>query len=187
MPGLRVIAGTARGRRLARVPGSGTRPIRDSVKEALFNIIGADIVDSAFLDLFAGTGSVGIEALSRGAASCLFIDSSSRAMRTVRQNLAGTGLAAGATVLQTDALSYLRRPPESAFDYIYVAPPQYKEMWQAALAAIEAETGWLRADGWVIAQIDPAEFQELSLAELESFDQRRYGTTLLVFYRLRGA
>jgi 16S rRNA (guanine966-N2)-methyltransferase len=86
MSGLRVIAGKAKGRKLHSVPGDRTRPITDRTKESLFNIIGGDIVDAALLDLFAGTGSVGIEALSRGASFVRFVDSNQRAIQTIRAN-----------------------------------------------------------------------------------------------------
>ena len=94
----RVIAGKAKGRRLKLVPGDTTRPIMDRVKESLFNILG-DVAGTHWLDLFAGTGQVGIEALSRGAATVVFIDSARAAVQTVRDNLATTRLGEGATVL----------------------------------------------------------------------------------------
>jgi 16S rRNA (guanine966-N2)-methyltransferase len=91
MTRLRVIAGQAKGLRLSMVPGKSARPISDRVKGALFNIIGADVVGSYFLDLFAGTGSVGIEALSRGAARVLFVDNDRKAIWTTIANLKHTG------------------------------------------------------------------------------------------------
>ena len=113
MSGIRINAGEGRGRKLRLVPGTTTRPVSDRVKQALFNIIGADIADAAMLDLFAGTGSVGIEALSRGARSVLFIDNSAEALKTVQFNLANTGYSAKATVLRADAITYLGQPRAS--------------------------------------------------------------------------
>ena len=101
---IRVIAGTAKGRRLKLVPGDSTRPIMDRVKESLFNIIGRAILDADFLDLFAGTGSVGIEALSRGARHALLTDLDPRAIRTISDNLKLTGFSDRATVRKQDAL-----------------------------------------------------------------------------------
>ena len=95
MRGPRVISGTAKGRRLRLVPGEGTRPITDRVKESLFNILGTDIQDAWLLDLFSGTGSVGIEALSRGAAGALLVDKDPRAVATIQENLRATGLGKG--------------------------------------------------------------------------------------------
>jgi 16S rRNA (guanine(966)-N(2))-methyltransferase RsmD len=111
MSGLRVIAGTARGRRLRSVPGDTTRPITDRVKESLFDILGGDIQSATFLDLFAGTGSVGIEALSRGAAFARFIDREQQAVATVRLNLETTGLTGRAEVIKMDAFTYLTSRP----------------------------------------------------------------------------
>jgi 16S rRNA (guanine(966)-N(2))-methyltransferase RsmD len=183
MTGLRVIAGSARGRRLRQVPGLGTRPIGDRVKEALFGILGADVEGSCFLDLFAGTGSVGIEALSRGAASAFFIDKSPAAVRTVHENLSATSLGDRATVIQQDSFAYLEKDPPRAFDYVFVAPPQYHGLWLKALRALEAKSGWTSEDGWAIVQIDRREDEAEGLSRLTRFDERSYGQTRLVFYR----
>jgi 16S rRNA (guanine966-N2)-methyltransferase len=182
MTGLRVIGGKARGRKLHAVPGDTTRPVTDQVKEACFNIIGGDVVNATFLDLFAGTGSMGIEALSRGAAFCRFVDLNRLPIETVRANLAICGFDPNADVIRLDAFSLLERNPDRTFDYIYIAPPQYKEMWKRALLAVDAHPGWMSDDAWVIAQIHPVEFETLTLKSLVEFDQRRYGGTLLAFY-----
>ena len=181
---LRVIAGRARGKKLKAVPGDSTRPVMDRVKEALFSIIGSDIHGASFLDLFAGTGSVGIEALSRGADHTLFVEINRRALRVIRDNLAHTGLADRATVVRRDAFKLLSRPPERHFDFIYVAPPQYRGVWHKCLRALERNAAWRRADTRVIAQIDPREYDaEQCFERLELVDQRRYGGTMLLFYR----
>lgn len=119
----RIIAGTARGLRLQPVPGDITRPITDRVKEALFNILGIDIHGAVFLDLFGGTGSVGIEALSRGAGFVRFIDIHSTAVQTIKSNLKHTHLEENAQVITQDAFSHLQQAPDRKFDYIYIAPP----------------------------------------------------------------
>jgi len=185
MSSLRVIAGKARGRRLRSVPGESTRPITDRAKEALFNILAPDLPGTAFLDLFAGTGSVGIEALSRNAAYARFIDKHPQAIRTVRANLKTTNLENGAEVQRMDAFTLLGSPPERAFEYIFIAPPQYKGLWSRALLALEVNPGWLADDGWVIVQIHPVEYEELDLSQLVEFDQRKYGSVLFVFYEKR--
>lgn len=179
---LRVIAGTARGRKLRSVPGDSTRPITDRTKEALFNIIRQDLPGGALFDLFAGTGSVGIEALSRGAGFVRFLDKDRRAVETIRANLETTGLGAAAEVRQGDAFAQLTRPPDRKFDYVYIAPPQYKDYWSRALTTLDANPAWLVDDAWVVAQIHPREYLDLELENLEEFDQRKYGNTLLVFY-----
>ncbi len=187
MTGLRVISGTARGRRLKAVPGDTTRPITDRVKEALFNIIGPDLtIDQGafFLDLFAGTGSVGIEALSRGAAFTRFVDKSRQAIAVIRENLEHTGFLNKAEVLRMDSFAMLERRADRKFDYIYIAPPQYKELWKKALQLLDTHLDWLSADGWVIAQIHPVEYESVALNNLNEFERRKYGSTLLVFYQV---
>ena len=182
MGSLRVISGKARGRRLRTVPGDATRPITDRAKESLFNILGPDIADAWVLDLFAGTGSVGIEALSRGAQRARFIDQQRLAIETIRANLALTGLEQGAEVLRQDVFAALERNSDCSFDYVFIAPPQYKELWKRALLALDGRPAWLTPDAWVIVQIHPVEYQALELQNLSEFDQRRYGSVLFVFY-----
>ncbi|MCA0452638.1 MAG: 16S rRNA (guanine(966)-N(2))-methyltransferase RsmD [Chloroflexi bacterium] len=178
---LRVIGGTAKGRQLKLVPGDTTRPIMDRVKEALFNIIGRDIYDSVFLDLFAGTGSVGIEALSRGAERAVFIDMERKAVQTVNENLAIAKLADKATVRQGDALKVVAQPPTYHFHYVYIAPPQYKGLWSTVLQTLDNNPLWLHDDTEFIVQIDPNEETTIELKHMETTDQRRYGNTLLWF------
>jgi len=178
----RVNAGSARGRLLRSVPGDTTRPITDRAKESLFNIIRLDLPGSAFLDLFAGTGAVGIEALSRGAGFVRFVDKQRTAIETIRANLASTKLGQGAQVIQGDAFSHLAGVPDRAFEYVFIAPPQYHGLWKRALQTLDAKPDWLVEDAWVIVQIDPKEYEQLELENLDEFDQRKYGNTLLLFY-----
>jgi 16S rRNA (guanine966-N2)-methyltransferase len=188
MGNLRVISGLARGRKLHSVPGDTTRPITDRVKESLFNIIGKDIQEASFLDLFAGTGSVGIEALSRYAEFVRFVDKDYLAIKTIHTNLDTTGLGSQSEVIKMDSFSILENRPDRRFDYIYLAPPQYKGLWIRALLALDKNIGWISKDGWVVVQIHPVEYKNLSesgeLIHLVEFDQRKYGSTLLVFYRI---
>ena len=181
----RIISGSARGIRLDPVPGDSTRPITDRVKEALFNILSSDIIDATFLDLFGGTGSVGIEALSRGARSCHFLELNLKAISTLKNNLQKTRTSEKARVLHTDALKYLTFSQQERFDYIFIAPPQYKEIWIDAIQRVDKNIDLLSDDGWVIVQIHPIEYKSLELESLVEFDQRKYGSTLLVFYERR--
>jgi 16S rRNA (guanine(966)-N(2))-methyltransferase RsmD len=179
---MRVISGKAKGRKLKLVPGDSTRPMMDRVKENLFNILGQFVVGSTWLDLFAGTGQVGIEALSRGAAHVLFVDNGRAAIKVINENLATTGLAENATVVQTDAFRVLDGG-SGPYDVVYVAPPQYKDLWlQALLKLDERPFAYLTPEGLIIVQIDPREEQALELANLHEIDRRRYGSTLLLFY-----
>ena len=179
---LRVISGSAKGRKLKSVPGDTTRPITDRVKEALFNILGGDVSESRWWDMFAGTGAVGIEALSRGAAFARFTDLNRLPIETIKANLTTAALTARAEVRRADAFALLASPPDASFHYIYVAPPQFHELWSKALLALDAHPGWLADDGWAIAQIAPKEYVDLKLHALREFDRRTYGSTTVVFY-----
>lgn len=183
---LRVIAGTAKGRRLKLVPGDSTRPVMDRVKEACFSIIGREVVNAHFLDLFAGTGSVGIEALSRGARKALFVEKNKLAIKTVHENLVLTQLSERAIVRRTDAFVLLKSPPIEPFDIIYIAPPQFKGLWIEALKTLDQHPGWMTEEALVIVQIAPSEQQEVLLEHLHVTDQRQYGQTQLIFYRPNG-
>ena len=178
---MRVISGRAKGLQLQAVPGRGTRPISDRVKEAVFNILGGSIVGSRVLDLFAGTGSVGIEALSRGAEVAVFVEKHPRAVATIRSNLRHTALETGSRVLHADVFKFLAAPPEM-FDLIYIAPPQYQGLWSKTLLALDTEPQWLHPHGVAIVQIFPKEMETLALKNLQLTDERKYGSTLLCFY-----
>jgi 16S rRNA (guanine(966)-N(2))-methyltransferase RsmD len=147
--------------------------------------LGDFVPGSRWLDLFAGTGQVGIEALSRQAAEVIFVDNVYAAIRTIKDNLRHTQLARDAKVLKMDAYSYLESPTGAPFDLIYVAPPQYKEMWHKVLFILDRQPpAYLNPDGLVVVQIDPKEYHDLELVNLIESDQRRYGSTLLCFYEL---
>ncbi|MCF6278385.1 MAG: 16S rRNA (guanine(966)-N(2))-methyltransferase RsmD [Anaerolineales bacterium] len=182
---LRVIAGTARGHKLKGVSGKGTRPITDRVKENLFNILGVDVVDSTWWDLFGGTGAVGIEALSRGAAFVRYSEMSRAALDIIRDNLQHCKMTGQAEIRRGDAFAFLEKKPDRSFDYIYIAPPQYKGMWLRALHALDENPDWMSEASWAVVQIHPREFrdyQNLELKNLQKIDERKYGSTLLVFY-----
>ncbi|HEY60941.1 MAG TPA: 16S rRNA (guanine(966)-N(2))-methyltransferase RsmD [Anaerolineae bacterium] len=185
MSGPRIISGFSKGIRLKSVPGSTTRPIADKVKESLFNIIGADIIESSFLDLFGGTGSVGIEALSRGAKITRFIEKNNKAYQVLLTNLERTHLNENADVLFLDAFVYLKKQHERVFDYIYIAPPQYRNLWELALRQLDINDSHLSEDGWIIAQIDPVEEKLIRLINFKLFDKRKYGNTELLFFMRR--
>jgi len=178
---MRVIAGEAKGRRLKRVPGSSTRPVGERVKEALFGILRDRVEGALFLDLYAGTGSVGIEALSRGARGAVFVERGRRAVATIKHNLAHTRLSDRARVVQSDVFAFLRKEDLEPFDLIYVAPPQYQGLWAKTLRAVD-EASLLAPGGLVVAQMHPKEYEELELETLELTDQRKYGSTTLCFY-----
>jgi 16S rRNA (guanine(966)-N(2))-methyltransferase RsmD len=164
------------------VPGDSTRPITDRAKEALFSILGDWIVGTRVLDLFGGTGAVGIEALSRGATFAHFIDRNRKAVQTIQANLAHTKLTQQATVAPGDSFAFLQSHRGDAFDLIYIAPPQYQGMWHKALTLVDQNPKLLARFGAVIVQIHPREDEPVALGFLEEYDRRRYGSVLLIFY-----
>jgi 16S rRNA (guanine966-N2)-methyltransferase len=183
---MRVISGSAKGMILSSVPGKSTRPITDRVKEALFNILSDSVYDTTWLDLFGGTGAVGIEALSRGAEHVLFIEINFRAYKTILANLTTTKLSEFASVQKMDAFTLLGGDPDTHFDVIYIAPPQYLGLWEKAMQALDEKPDWLSMDGQIIVQIHPKEWNEgIGYANFEEFDRREYGDTLLIFYQHR--
>jgi 16S rRNA (guanine966-N2)-methyltransferase len=184
---IRIIAGTAKGRKLKLVPGDTTRPIMDRVKESLFNIIGRNIYDAVFLDLFAGTGSVGIEALSRGATKAVFIDLEPKAIKTIQENLAAAKLAENAVVRRADALKIAAQAPTEKFHFVYIAPPQYKNLWLDVMKLFDENESWMRdTETQFIVQIDPSEETAVDFKHLQATDQRKYGNTLLWFFASKG-
>ena len=194
---MRVVTGAAKGRKLKGPKTPGTRPIIDRVKTALFDILSWRIEEARFLDLFAGTGGVGIEALSRGATRATFIEMSMPIVKLIRENLSITGLSEHAEVLHMDSFKFLQNYASPtgtnagasvrAYDMIYVAPPQYQEMAARALGILDSSP-LLADDGLVIVQIHPKErpgVVAVPLTRLAQTDERRYGSTLLLFYKIR--
>ena len=181
----RVIAGTARSIRLD-APGAGTRPLADRVKQTLFGILEPDIAGSRFLDLFAGSGAGGIEALSRGAAHATFIERDATAVKVIRANLDRTGLAgdARATVIRGDVLAWLRDPVRGAaasYDLVLVDPP-YDETAILA-AALEAVGPLLSPGARVVAKHFWRTPPPAAVGLLASDRERRLGDTALTYYR----
>ncbi len=184
---MRVVAGSAKGRHLKSPKSEGTRPVMDRVKTALFDILAPRIVGTRFLDLFGGSGGIGIEALSRGARSATFIELNPAMVKLIRENLAITGLAENAEVLRADAFRFLENAASTGrrYDIVYVAPPQYQGMAARAVAHLD-RAPLTEEGGLVIAQIHPRErdtLDALPLRTLHPMDERRYGSTLLIFYQ----
>ena len=178
---MRVITGKARGVQLKTPEGMLTRPTADRVKEALFSIINFDLPNAAVLDLFGGTGQLGIEALSRGAKSAVFVDQREDACKIIRENLRRTKLEAQGRVVRSDYLDYLRRTREK-FDIILLDPPYAEVFLENALKCI-TEIDILQTGGIIVAE-RPVE-KELPF-EFEGYARSKdykYGKTLLTIYR----
>ncbi len=135
---MRVIAGSARRVPLKTLEGMDTRPTQDRIKETLFNMLQYDLADCSFLDLFAGSGGIGIEALSRGAGQAVFVEQNPKAAQIVRENLAATKLEARAVVMNCDALTALHRlEGKYRFDFIFMDPPYNQELERQMLAYLK--------------------------------------------------
>ncbi|MEG0779340.1 MAG: 16S rRNA (guanine(966)-N(2))-methyltransferase RsmD [Oscillospiraceae bacterium] len=181
---MRVITGSARGRRLLELEGSETRPTTDRVKEGLFSVLQFDIEGRRVLDLFAGTGQMGIEALSRGAASAVFVDSRSDATRLVEANLKTTGLYDRARVLTGDATAYLAGLREK-FDLVFLDPPYEAGLLEPILAQL-ARFDILAPHG-IIAAESPADAKLPALSPPYSiYRTYRYGKIGVTVYHRAG-
>ncbi|MBE6781861.1 MAG: 16S rRNA (guanine(966)-N(2))-methyltransferase RsmD [Ruminococcaceae bacterium] len=132
---MRIISGTAKGRRLQTLPGSDVRPTSDKVKEGIFSAIQFDIEGRRFLDLFAGSGQMGLEALSRGALSSVFVDSSNDSIRVLKENIFSVGFGENSTVIRSDALSFLSLTKET-FDIAFLDPPYAAGLLEKSLEAV---------------------------------------------------
>lgn len=181
---MRIIAGSRGGRRLVEWEESGIRPMRDFVRAALFSILSDFVEDAAFLDLYCGTGSVGLEALSRGARSCTFVDRSRGSCAIARKNLDELDFLDVGEVIQSDCIEMIEGFARRArrFDLIFLGPPYYKELAPATLTALGGGT-ILGADPIVIAEIHHTERADEEYGVLELVDARKYGDNRLLFYR----
>lgn len=182
---MRVIAGSARGRRLKSVAGMQTRPTTDRIKETLFNIISPEVPGSDFLDLFAGNGGIGIEALSRGANSATFIDHAYQCTKTIKANLELTKLYG--EVYTNDVLKALTILAAKGrhFDIIFLDPPYAKGLTDKTLQQL-SEYQVLNPQGLIIAEYGSKEEIAESVLNLERIRNERYGDTALGFYRFKG-
>jgi len=180
---MRIISGKAKGRKL-KAPRFGIRPLSDQAREALFNILGEKVADCYFLDLFAGTGAVGIEALSRGAKISIFVEINKKTVEVIRENLNSTGLYGSAEVYSVDALRAIKilGAKKSKFDIIYLGPPYDSPVLEEAMRRL-GEIDILNPAGIVIAEHRSKQVIAGSFGDLVSIRDSRYGDTVLTFYR----
>ncbi|MDI9485761.1 MAG: 16S rRNA (guanine(966)-N(2))-methyltransferase RsmD [Bacillota bacterium] len=184
---MRIIAGKAKGTRLSSVSGLTTRPTGDRVKEALFNILGPAVTGSAFLDLYAGSGAIGLEALSRGASDVVWIDASRACTAQIRANLEKARLSGG-TVYTNDVFRALVQLEKAGrrFDFIFLDPPYGqglvgKTLEHPSLADV------LKKEGIIIAEAGKKEEAPIAVSKLCLKREQRYGDTKLLFYDMRGS
>lgn len=180
---MRVIAGTARGTKLKAPKGREVRPTPDKVKEALFSIIGNRVIESTFFDLYAGTGAIGIEALSRGADRCIFVEFNKDNIKLIRENLLKTGLLNQAGIIKGDVLDLIPRlgRDNSKADLVYLDPPYSFTALDEVIIAIE-KAKLLKKDGLIIVEHDFKNRQWINNFNVTG--QKKYGDTSLTFISL---
>jgi 16S rRNA (guanine966-N2)-methyltransferase len=178
---MRVTGGIGRGQRLKVPAGSGVRPTSDKVKQALFNILGDRVIDASFLDLYAGAGGIGIEALSREAGSVVFVDSSRESLSVIKKNIEQTGFGERAQVVPAKAESYLKKQ-SGPYDIVFLDPP-YAEDMQPILDLI-AGSGIVKTGGIVVAEHFKKQPSPEKVGDLVLYREARYGDTVLAFYKM---
>lgn len=178
---MRVITGTARGTQLKTPEGMVTRPTTDRVKEAMFSIIHFDVPEARVLDLFGGTGQLGIEALSRGAKTAVFVDAGEPACRLIRENLRRTRLEGQGRVVRSDYLAYLSRCKEQ-FDIILLDPPYAEVFLENALKKI-TEIDILSENGIIVTERPLGKELPWEFEGLDRSRDYKYGNTLVTIYR----
>ena len=178
---MRVITGKARGVQLKTPEGMLTRPTADRVKEALFSIINVDLPNAAVLDLFGGTGQLGIEALSRGARRAVFVDQQQKACELIKENLRRTRFTQQGTVVRGDYLEYLKRTKEK-FDIILLDPPYAEIFLENALNCI-AEIDILRDNGIIVTERPLEKALDVRMPGYSRSRDYKYGKTLVTLYR----
>ncbi|MCM0648715.1 16S rRNA (guanine(966)-N(2))-methyltransferase RsmD [Clostridium swellfunianum] len=183
---MRIISGEAKGRKLLSPEGMGTRPTLDRVKQSIFNIIQHKTVGAKVIDVFAGTGSLGLEAVSRGAAECYLIDKGDSTFKFLKQNVENLIFSDRCTCINTDSYAALKEFGKKGlvFDLIFIDPPYSKEMIPPAVEII-SEKNLLSKDGLIVSKIDSSEEIYTGNEKIELFDHRKYGNTTVCFYRFR--
>lgn len=181
---MRVVAGTRKRLQLITVPGNHTRPTTDRIKETLFNMLGPELSQARFLDLFAGSGQIGIEALSRGAAECVFVENYREAVSCIRKNLAHTGFEDCGRIMAADVFSALAALPENhPFDLIFMDPPYDRKLEQKALELISAQS-LLTKDGTIVVEASlNTEICDLSNLGFTVTREKKYKTNKHIFLK----
>ena len=185
---MRIIAGKFKSRVIKPPKGAGLRPTSARVKESLFGILGGFVIDKEVLDLFSGTGNLGLEALSRGARSCVFVDNNPRCTTAIAKNLEVLGAQKEAQVLLKDTFKFIKEAhrANSVFDVVFIDPPYYTDMIKKCLILLD-NYNIINPSGFVIAEHHTEDDlpQSTELRHLGLCRQQRYGGTILSFYKRR--
>ncbi len=181
---MRIISGRARGTKLFTLEGLDTRPTLDRVKEPLFSIIGLKIQDADVLDLFSGSGALGLEALSRGAKKAILCDNSKKAIQIIENNIKKTKL--NAEIINDDFIKCLEKLKEKQFDIIFLDPPYETNYIERAINKI-LECNLLKKDGLIIAETDNQKIVEnIEKLDITVNSIRKYGRVILIFLKRKG-
>ncbi len=178
---MRIIAGKHRGAKLVTPQGENTRPTLDRAKETLFNIINFDILDASCLDLFAGSGQIGLELLSRGAKHCVFVDSALQAVQCIKTNINKLNEQSNSQVINSDAISALNALRGRQFDIVYIDPPYDSDMYSKCLSFI-ANSNLLSDSGFVVCETDNIANLPQSVSVLELVKSKKVGSVYFVWY-----
>lgn len=178
---LRVISGSARGKKLITSEGLDVRPTLDRVKESLFNMIAFDIPDATVLDLFSGSGALGIEALSRGAKECFFIDNSPQSISVTKKNLEGTHLSDSSFVFNADSIEFIKNT-DKKFDIIFIDPPYESDLYVKSLSAIK-DRKILTDDGFMVLEYDIETTPEFSTEGFRVIKEKKYGRVKILIMK----
>ncbi|MDL2288635.1 16S rRNA (guanine(966)-N(2))-methyltransferase RsmD [Oscillospiraceae bacterium OttesenSCG-928-F05] len=181
---MRVIAGSEKGRKLVTLDGEGTRPTAERVKEAMMSIVQFEIEGRKVLDLYAGSGQLGIELLSRGAGAAVFVDQSKRAVEIIKKNLALCGMEGRSEVVTADAHGYVARAPKQGFDLIFADPPYEGAAYGELLEAIE-RFDILKTHGIIVLEMPDGTDIPGKVGRLELSRAYRYGRIGVAVYRLK--
>jgi 16S rRNA (guanine(966)-N(2))-methyltransferase RsmD len=183
---MRIIAGLAKGRKILSPEGMQTRPTLDRIKEAIFNIIQNEVPGSVALDLFAGTGSLGLEAASRGAEFCYLIDKSPQTYPFLQKNIENLKFKDICKSINGDAYEVLKdfAAKNIVFDLIFIDPPYLKDLIPPAVEIID-EKGLLKKDGLIVTKIDTSEVIYEGNGNIVLIDKRKYGNTTVCLYRYK--
>jgi 16S rRNA (guanine966-N2)-methyltransferase len=181
---MRVVSGSKKGHPLQAVPGKGTRPTVDKVKESVFNMIGPYFNGGSALDLYAGTGGLGIEALSRGMDRCIFVDANRRAVTVVRDNLSSTGLKEQAEVFCNDANRALKAliKRELSFDVVFLDPPYAEQEIESQIAIMDVHS-LLHEGSLVVAEHSSADILPENIGSVVKIKETEYGQTTITVFR----
>ncbi len=178
---MRVISGSARGKKLLCAEGNDIRPTLDRVKESIFNIIAFDVPNAFVLDMFSGSGALGIEALSRGADKALFLDCDETSISITKKNLDATHLESLSTVIKTDSIEYVKST-DKKFDIIFIDPPYESDLYEKSLNVIKKSSA-LTNKGFVLLEYDSEITPEFDLCGFEIIKEKKYGRVKILILK----